>query len=394
MIVGEICSIQNYRKKFAINENLYSQIVKKYGKIIFINCHYLVNKENISIESKFKKDKKFIFFHPKNYSDLNNFLKNNKIYLINNLSFKLYHLRIYFLLNKKNIYQIEINNLGIFSDYKLENWDVVKLKQKIHFLYIKKFSYLIYRILFFLKIIKLKDKLFISRKDLYKKYLKKFQNNLFLKPIYKKIIPTKLKSDSYASKKLSEKYIVYLDQNINHKDSLLRGIKISLNQEKKFFKYLSNYLKHLKKLFNKKVIICLHPTSDLKKYKKNIKKIKIIKYQTEKYINDAYLVLFHSSSSIIGALIKKKRIINLKSLSMGKLNNSRRFLYLNKLSLLQEDIEKNKFNFDKNKLFKSLNKNANRYFKELNKKFFTGSKYKSIEKLIIQDINKFYNIKV
>ena len=69
--------------------------------------------------------------------------------MINNLSLKLYHLKIYFLLNKNNIYQIEIDNLGIFSNYKLENWDVVEFKKKIYFLYIKKFSYLIYRILFF-----------------------------------------------------------------------------------------------------------------------------------------------------------------------------------------------------------------------------------------------------
>ena len=393
MIIAEICSIQNYRKKFAVNYNLYNNIVKKYGKIIFINCHYLVDKENISIDNKLRKDKKFIFFHPKNYNELNDFLKNNKIYMINNLSLKLYHLKIYFLLNKNNIYQIEIDNLGIFSNYKLENWDVVEFKKKIYFLYIKKFSYLIYRILFFLKILKSKDKLFISRKDIYKDYLKKFKNNPFIKPRYRKIIPTRLKSDSFINKKLPEKFIVYLDQNINHKDSLGRGIKINLSQEMKFFKCLSNYLNYLKKLFNKKVIICLHPSSNHKKYKKNIKGIKIIKYQTEKYINDAYIVLFHSSSSIIGALLKKKRIINLKSLSMGKLNDKRRFLYLNKFNLLQEDIEKNKFYVDKNKLFKSLNKNANNYFKELNKKFFINSKYKSVEKLIIQDINKFYNIK-
>ena len=149
MIIAEICSIQNYRKKFAVNYNLYNNIVKKYGKIIFINCHYLVDKENISIDNKLRKDKKFIFFHPKNYNELNDFLKNNKIYMINNLSLKLYHLKIYFLLNKNNIYQIEIDNLGIFSNYKLENWDVVEFKKKIYFLYIKKFSYLIYRILFF-----------------------------------------------------------------------------------------------------------------------------------------------------------------------------------------------------------------------------------------------------
>ena len=78
---------------------------------------------------------------------------------------------------------------------------------------------------------------------------------------------------------------------------------------------------------------------------------------------------------------------------MGKLNDTRRFLYLNKFNLLQDDIEKKKFNMNKNKLFKSLNKNTNNYFKELNKKFFTGDKYKSVEKLIIQDIGEFFNIK-
>lgn len=394
MIISEICSVQNYKKKFTVHQDLYNNIVNKYGKIVFINCHYLVDKEEITIDIKFNKDNRFIFFHPKNYRELNNFLKKDKIYIINNLSLKLYHLKIYFLLNKKNIYQIEIDNLGIFSDYKLENWDVVKFKKKIYFLYLKKFSYFIYRILFVLRILKMKDKLFISRKDVYMKYLEKFKNNFFLKPNYKKFVPTRLKSDSNINRELSEKYIVYLDQNINHKDTSSRGINITLNQELIFFKSLSNYLNYLKKLFNKEVVICLHPSSDYKKYKKNLKNFKIIQYQTDKYINDAHLVLFHSSSSVMQALFKKKRIINLKSLSMGKLNDLRRFLYLNKFNLLQNDIETKNFEMDKNKLLKSLNINTMNYFKVLKKKFFIENKYKNIEILITKDIDNFFKLDI
>ena len=387
MIVGEICSVQNYKKKFIINKNLYYNIADKYGPFVFINCHYLVDKENISLNSQLKRDKKFIFFHPKSYSELKKFLNDNQLFLINNLSLKLYHLKIYLSLNKTNIYQIEIDNLGIFSDYKLENWDAVNLKKKIYFLYLKKFAYLIYKFLFLIKAIKTKDRLYISRKDIYKRYLNNINQNIFFKPIYKKVIPTKLKSQSFIKSKLSEKFIVYLDQNINHKDILSRGIKINLKQEIFFFKSLLKYLKNMKKTFKKDVIICLHPTSNEKKYKKYLKGIKLVKNQTEKFIDEAFIVLFHSSSSVMRAFLNKKRIINLQAFSMGRLSNLRRFLYLKRFDLLQNDLEKDQVNFNKKEIIKLLDKNSVSYFNELKNKFFIENKYQNIEKLILENIN-------
>jgi len=52
MIVGEICSVQNYRKKFTVNYDFYNDIANRYKKIVFINCHYLVDKEKISFYIK------------------------------------------------------------------------------------------------------------------------------------------------------------------------------------------------------------------------------------------------------------------------------------------------------------------------------------------------------
>ena len=78
MIIGEICSVQNYKKKFIINKNLYCNIADKYGPFVFINCHHLVDKENISLNGQLKSDKRFIFFHPKSYSELKKSIIFNK----------------------------------------------------------------------------------------------------------------------------------------------------------------------------------------------------------------------------------------------------------------------------------------------------------------------------
>ena len=136
MIIAEICSVGDYKKKYFMRKDLYDSLCVKFDKFYFINCHELINKKKIKIDKKIFKDKKIIFFHPKNYEDLNNFLKKNKIFLINNLSPKLYHLKIHLTINKANIYQVAIDNLGELSNYKMDNWISVKAKKKnIFFIY-------------------------------------------------------------------------------------------------------------------------------------------------------------------------------------------------------------------------------------------------------------------
>ena len=57
----------------------------------------------------------------------------------------------------------------------------------------------------------------------------------------------------------------------------------------------------------------LNGTMDLNK---DFKKFKCIKFQTDKYINRSYIVLFHEGSSIIEAVLLKKKIINIDGKSL------------------------------------------------------------------------------
>ena len=67
------------------------------------------------------------------------------------------------------------------------------------------------------------------------------------------------------------------------------------------------------------------------------------KYQTEKYILNSYLLLFHDTSSIFSGILLKKKIINLKSNSMGSYANKRAEFYMKKIKFVRHDIEKKLF---------------------------------------------------
>ena len=65
MIVGEICSIGDYKKKYYMRKDLYDNLSNKFNKFYFINCHYLVDKEKIKIDKSIFKGKNIVFFSPK-----------------------------------------------------------------------------------------------------------------------------------------------------------------------------------------------------------------------------------------------------------------------------------------------------------------------------------------
>ena len=72
--------------------------------------------------------------------------------------------------------------------------------------------------------------------------------------------------------KTEEKFIVHIDLNVNHKDNFIRGFVLKKRDQIKYLSLLEKYLLKLKKIFGKKVVICLHPSSDISFYQKYIKK--------------------------------------------------------------------------------------------------------------------------
>ena len=173
MIIAEICAVSNYSKKYSMRKSMYDALSKKYKKFYFINCNFLIEKKKIKIDENLKKNKNIFFFHPKSYKELNKFLSSHKIFLINNLSYKFYHLMIHILLSKVNIFQIRIDNLGEMSSSFIENWKSVNLQKKNIFYLSKKIPLIIYKILLNINLIWPVDILYLARKDIKNKFEKK-----------------------------------------------------------------------------------------------------------------------------------------------------------------------------------------------------------------------------
>ena len=389
MIIAELSSSASCDKKYYLQQNLYDHLAKKYKKFYFINTHNIFNKKKLKINYRFFKKKNIVHFNPESISELNNFLNKNKIFLINNLSFKFQHLLFHYLSSKKNIFQISFFNIFAFSNFKAENWVHANFTQKIKFLFTKKFSLFIHRILVILRIINQIDLLCIAQKNVFKKYSSLNNKKKFLIKKYKYVTTTSVKLPLYRNKKKqSKKYITFIDTGILHKDISKRGHEVNDEMAKNYLIFLKTYLKNLSKVFNREIIICLHPSSNLNLYKKTLNKFKLCKYKTENYILNSFIVLFHESTAIFSAIFLKKKIICLESNTLGGYINARRLAYMNKFSFVEHNIEKT-FKIKKNKLINELNLKINNYDKNIKKNYFTNKDSLTIEKIMDKEIKKF-----
>ena len=385
MIVGEIVITNNVKKIYSQQKDLIDRLSKKNKVFYLINCHNLIYKKKIII-NKFCKNKKIIFYNPKSTKELTNFLNKNQFFLINNISPKINHLKIHMLLNKKNIFQVSIDNLGILSSYYTENWKSVNLNKKIYFLYVKKFSFFIYRLLILFGFIKTIDILYLARKDVFQKYVLSSFRKLPFKKRYQKIIPTKPRQLNFDKKKQSEEFITYLDNNFNHGDMEVRNGDTTNKSKKIFLNDLKNYFFRLEIKLKKKVVICLHPSSNKAEYKKIFKEFKIVKYQTETYLLKSYLVLFHSSSIANIAIIMNKKIIQLLTKNLGKYFYERSLFFNRYFNFVSHDLEKSQPSINK-LLINQLNSNVQNYQRSLNKLYFLNKKINPIYDLITHEIN-------
>ena len=382
MIIAELCNVESFEKKYFFQQIFYNFLVKKYKKFYFINIYNIINKKKLNINHSFYTKKNIVFFNPKTISELNQFLNKNNIFLINNLSFQFKHTFFHYLVSKDNIYQISFSNAFQFSNYYVENWIYVNFVRKIKFLFTKKFSLLIHRMLIILRIIHPINTLYVSQKDVFKKYSSNHNGEKILIKKYKHVKKTSVKLPFVQNtKKISEKYITFVDSNILHNDISKRGYLINNTMAKKYILFLKTYLENLNKIFNKEIIICLHPSSNYNLYKKKLGKFKMYKYKTEKYILNSYLVLFHDSTSIFNAIISKKKIISLKSNIFGPYLDARRFFYVKKFNFIEHNIEK-KFKIEKKILIKKLNQKILNYEKIITKLHYTNKDSLPIEKII------------
>tara|TARA_B100002003_G_C13928037_1_gene450946 strand:+ start:222 stop:725 length:504 start_codon:yes stop_codon:yes gene_type:complete len=125
--------------------------------------------------------------------------------------------------------------------------------------------------------------------------------------------------------------------------------KINVKTVKKiYFKKLKKLLNHMSKLLRQKVVLCLHPSSNLKEYSDYFTDFLVSKFETNKEINNASIVIFHESSGIMDAILKKKRIISLKTRILGNYIFERIKLYQKNLNFVSIDLDQDEIKINKN----------------------------------------------
>ena len=371
---------------FEFNKNTFYDFAKELDSINFIDVSKILKLNQKTNTSSL--DKRFIIHQPINILELKKMmLKNNSVfmYCINTDSKYFF---INFLLARYKVKKFIVSNLG----YNPENFNYFNKNffQKIEIFRQVRLKYYFVRLLVFLNILPKIDFFFesssfvinsinngMSKKIL--KYFPKLNLSYYLNTI-------KINSRHYDSLienryENSEEYIVFIDgMVIDHKDTVMRG-KISNENRQKYFLYINKFLSDLKKLYNKEVIICLHPKNDFSIAEKDFKDFKCVKFETEKFVSRAFLTVFHEGSNIVQAILLKKKIINLYGKLLGDHVNKRCELYSSMFGLKRFDFE-NYDLIDKNILIEDLNKITHGYDKYIVDNIVFDKSQKGIDQII------------
>ncbi len=343
-----------------------SKCTKKLYVINTMNLEFFSDKKNFfKIHKNIKYSKKLSFFNPKSYKELKNFTKGKNIIAVNNIGRSFPELKINIILRILDIKQVIISNFGNIQG----PGSFHSINGRFKDLFYKKLPQKITILLSIFGICSKIDIRFVSRKDKIdwgtKNFLSKVENFLSLKLRYTKkyVLINSLASDinSETNIKKREKFIVLVDTNVNHKDSIRSQKRLSEDKVKKIYKTVSNFLEILKKKFKKKIVICIHPSSDLKKIKNYThNKYVIKKYKTREYIYKSFMVLFYESTAIIDAILLKKRIVALENKMMGEIWVKESNQYPTKVGVKKIDLNNFKIP-NKIKFIKDLEKRLKNY---------------------------------
>ena len=372
-IYGVITASKNPYYSYNVQKNLYDYLSRKIGKFYILDLNNFLIFKNKAEEYKLNKFPKNIkYFKPKNYLELKKFLTNVDFVAFNSVGRSFNYYYILFLIKFYNIKLVLLLNviaLGNRSDYPIFNFK--NFLKKIFL----KFDFIIFRILVFLNIFPNIDLLLTSEQKtinlIKRKYffhrLKKITTSINF-TYFKKIALVGNRETNFS---LETKFITFVDSNFYHSDRLSRDSNISKDCEKKYFKKLKFFLKNIKQKYKKPLIICLHPGSDYQLYKSYLKGLNIKKQNSLYYISKSSLCIFHESSLILDAFNLNKKILILKSETLGDYYKLRinEYIKVFKLSYLNLDLKENNLTKKLNILKVKSSKKKKKAYK-INKKIF------------------------
>ena len=355
------------------NKSLINKYKKNFSTIIIINFY----------KSKFiNKDKRIKIINIKKYSELVNFLKINKNYLyVSYIETNFQNLFKFFILKLYGINFFEIYCTGDIKNYKIYfNRSVIRSCFKIYYIFNKSVLFLIYNI--FSKIGIIQKPLFLIhvfssyQEQVFSSFDNLIENNFnifllnFLKffkiKYYDKIYLIDKPLINFKKKDIGSYYIVFIDSCFDHNDREVCDRPASNFEKILYYNKLSNFFLKIEKIFKMKVIFLKHPDTEITDLKNNLKHIRIINNNTEKYLMKSKLVFFHESSVVVTALMLKKKIVNLRSKYMGEYFKFRNNIYSKKLDIPSINIDKNISLLQIRKKVTNLDIKYKKYFDNLN----------------------------
>ena len=293
-------------------------------------------------EYKKKKIKNEHYHLIETVTKLENFLSKNNVHCFLSLGKSFRYFKILRLLKKHRVSLYEDFSIGLLKQNKYftsKNRFIVNfIKHKLKF--IEFFIFRLFVLLNFLPKIDVcfegnKQNIKIIKKQIGQKIQKKFNINIAYKRKILHINSRAYSSLSHNFHKLQEKYILFLDGGFDHPDVLTHSHNHTEKNRKKYYYYLEQNLLALQKIYKKKIIFSVHPKVSSKKISRYIdnRKIKILKYNTQKYILNAHTIVCHESSTVFDAILLKKRIIHLKGDVMGPFYKDRNNYYPSKIKI-------------------------------------------------------------
>lgn len=350
---------------YKFHENNINYFKKELGELNIIDVSKIIKRKS---EDGYDILSNYKLIVPDNLNQLKKIINNEEIILMYTLNDNFKYFFVNYCIAKSNSKKIIISNLG----YNPENFNYFKknLVQKFKIFFKLKFKNYLVRIFVLMKIHPKIDYFFESSGFIIKSILNgksmKLRNKIpwLNLSYYQNVIKINSRHYDnlfYSKYSISEKYIVFIDGMLfDHRDRIIReGIPLK-DKRDKYYNNLYDILTKLGQYYDKEVIICLHPKNNISHLNNDFKNLFCVKYETEKYISNAHIVLFHESSSIIQAIVQKKKIINLNGSILGDYLKKRCELYTNLLNLHVINIDENKVD-DKHGLKVKLDKSIKNY---------------------------------
>jgi hypothetical protein len=344
--------------KLKIFTNLSSQEQPFYGR----EFSYEVN-------NKLKAPNNIEIFIPKTVKDFEDFMIGKELIAINSVGRLLSDLRINFLLKRYSIKQVQIQNIGFYNTSS--KWINKSFWKNFTFKLNKYYGHKLYVLLSNFGLVPKMQIRFTSSSEIIdiinKSFVKKTLFNLKLFYVKEFVLINSRSFDIFNKNKIetSEHKIVLMDHNLEDP----QGIAYSGNPDKKniekHYYYLNKLTNNFSNMYNKEVIVCIHPGDNLEYKKKYFPNLEVVQYQTMENVYKAFLVLFIESSAIVDAILLKKRILTLVSNFSGENVINQGSMWVKKIGLLSINIE-DEIKIDKNKLLSKLDdvkKNYPNYIK-------------------------------